>query len=167
MTELNDHLKLFFARTGQLFDRVSARPVRHDTPESIYTELVRRLDGTDARVSITFPVELPVTATPEEVEQWLSVSGFTKVQAQRDVALEPGAVPTDRHLSTQGRCGQSRRQSASAAQGAGCRGRPLPSGKCTERARVLEAIEVALKHGSGRDQRLCIECASSAYRSMG
>jgi excinuclease ABC subunit A len=59
-------------------------------------------------VSITFPVELPVTATPEEVAQWLSVSGFTKVQAQRDVAVKPGTVPqTPAHLSRQGGCGQS------------------------------------------------------------
>src|SRR6187401_3674632 len=32
MTELNDHLKLLFARTTQLFDRKTAQPVRRDTP---------------------------------------------------------------------------------------------------------------------------------------
>src|SRR5690606_24543190 len=42
MTEINDHLKLLFARAGQLFDRTSAQPVRHDTPETIYAELRRR-----------------------------------------------------------------------------------------------------------------------------
>jgi excinuclease ABC subunit A len=42
MTELNDHLKLLFARAGQLFDRRPALPVRHDTPETIYAELQRR-----------------------------------------------------------------------------------------------------------------------------
>jgi excinuclease ABC subunit A len=34
MTELNDHLKLFFARTGQLFDRLSARARCAMTPRS-------------------------------------------------------------------------------------------------------------------------------------
>ena len=39
MTELNNHLKLLFARLGQLFDKDTAQPVRHDNPDSIYAEL--------------------------------------------------------------------------------------------------------------------------------
>jgi excinuclease ABC subunit A len=39
MTELNDHLKLLFARAGQLFDRDTAAAVRHDSAESIYAQL--------------------------------------------------------------------------------------------------------------------------------
>src|SRR5512141_1641872 len=35
MTELNDHLKLLFARAGHLFCRNCSRPVRRDSPESI------------------------------------------------------------------------------------------------------------------------------------
>ena len=42
MTELNDHLKLMFARAAQLFDRQTAQAVQHDTPESLYAELQRR-----------------------------------------------------------------------------------------------------------------------------
>ena len=42
MTELNDHLKLLFARAAQLFDRDTALPVRHDTPETIHADLVER-----------------------------------------------------------------------------------------------------------------------------
>src|SRR3989475_171041 len=44
MTELNDHLKLLFARAGQLNDRQTAQRVRHDTPESIYPDLVGRAE---------------------------------------------------------------------------------------------------------------------------
>ena len=47
MTELNDHLKLLFARAGQLFDRETAQPVRHDSPETIYAELLARSGGTE------------------------------------------------------------------------------------------------------------------------
>src|SRR5919112_656525 len=56
MTELNDHLKLLFARAADLFDRQTALPVRHDTPESIYAELQRRaaLNG-DPRLALAFP----------------------------------------------------------------------------------------------------------------
>src|SRR3989449_5870892 len=42
MTELNDHLKLLFARASQLFDKQTAQNVRHDSPESIYAELMER-----------------------------------------------------------------------------------------------------------------------------
>ncbi|TXT38287.1 MAG: excinuclease ABC subunit A [Comamonadaceae bacterium] len=122
MTELNDHLKLLFARAGQLFDKDTAHAVRHDTPETIYADIQARAGHTDPRLALTFAVELPASATPEEVEQWLSVSGFTKVQAQRQegerLVLD---VVADRF-----RLG------------------------AVERARVLEAIEVSLKHGSGR-----------------
>src|SRR6202451_4331896 len=42
MTELNDHLKLLYARAAELFDRKTAQAVRHDSPETIYADLVAR-----------------------------------------------------------------------------------------------------------------------------
>ena len=75
MTELNDHLKLLFARAGQLFDRVTAQAVRHDTPETVHAQLVALAAGEDPRLVVTFPVELPVDTSAEEIAQWLSVSG--------------------------------------------------------------------------------------------
>ena len=45
MTELNDHLKLLFARAGQLFDKQTAQAVRHDSPETIYAELQQRVQS--------------------------------------------------------------------------------------------------------------------------
>ena len=42
MTELNDHLKLLFARASELFDKETAQRVRHDSPETIYAELRQR-----------------------------------------------------------------------------------------------------------------------------
>ena len=60
MTELNDHLKLLFARAAQLFDRETALPVRHDAPDSIYAELAARAAAAgDPRILLPFPVELP------------------------------------------------------------------------------------------------------------
>ncbi len=123
MTELNDHLKLLFARAGQLFDRQTAQPVRHDSPDSIYAELQQRCASAgDPRIVLTFPVELPANTSPEQVEQWLSASGFTKVQAERE---QDGRklldVVADRFRLAK-----------------------------AERARVVEAIEVALKRGTGR-----------------
>jgi excinuclease ABC subunit A len=123
MTELNDHLKLLFARAGQLFDRKTAQPVRHDSPDSIYAELQQRCASAgDPRIVLTFPVELPANTSPEQVEQWLSASGFTKVQAEREQSGRKLLdVVADRFRLAK-----------------------------AERARVVEAIEVALKRGTGR-----------------
>jgi excinuclease ABC subunit A len=126
MTELNDHLKLLYARAAELFDRRTAQRVRHDSPETIYTDLMARTRSTDPRVAITFPVELPASTSAEEVTQWLSASGFTRVLSEREVASPTGPrrvldVVADRFRM----------------QGA-------------EKVRVIEAIETALKRGSGR-----------------
>jgi excinuclease ABC subunit A len=148
MTELNDHLKLLFARAGQLFDRDTALPVRHDSPDSIYADLLARLGDTDARLSITFPVELPASASAEEVEQWLSVSGFTKIQAQRDVLTDATAVGVSA-VAGNGRAdkpGTATPRQSKLLDVVADRFRLA----ATERARVLEALELALKHGSGR-----------------
>lgn len=126
MTELNDHLKLLYARAAELFDRKAAQRVRHDSPETIYAELMERTAAGDPRLVVTFPVELPASATPQDIEQWLAASGFTRVQAERELASPTGPrkvldVVADR-FRLQG----------------------------TEKVRAVEAIETALKRGSGR-----------------
>ncbi|WP_348715833.1 excinuclease ABC subunit UvrA [Acidovorax soli] len=127
MTELNDHLKLLFARAGQLFDKQTAQPVRHDSPETIYAELATRCAAaSDPRIVLTFPVELPANTSAEQVEQWLSASGFTKVQAEREVATPTGPRKVLDVVADRFRLGNA------------------------EKARVIEAIEVALKRGTGR-----------------
>ncbi len=123
MTELNDHLKLLFARAGALFDRATALPVRHDTSETIYAELVARSAANgDPRLIVTFAVELPASATAADVEQWLSAAGFTRVQVERvDGDRKILDVVADRfRIST------------------------------VEKARAIEAIELALTRGGGR-----------------
>ncbi|MCE2877924.1 MAG: excinuclease ABC subunit UvrA [Comamonadaceae bacterium] len=121
MTELNDHLKLLFARSTQLFDRATAQPVRHDSPETIYAELMARTAQDDPRLILSFPVQLPEGTSAEQLEQWLAASGFTRVHEPAEAAFkDQGAVHVvaDR-FRIQG----------------------------TEKARAIEAIEVALKHG--------------------
>ena len=82
MTELNDHLKLLFARAGQLFDKQTAQPVEHDSADSIFKKLLAHSEG-DPRWVITFPVELPANTSSEELQTWLSASGFTRIHTQR------------------------------------------------------------------------------------
>ncbi|WP_026035483.1 excinuclease ABC subunit UvrA [Cupriavidus sp. BIS7] len=130
MTELNDHLKLLFARASELFDRQTALPVRHDSPETIYAELVARTGAgqpfADARLVLTFPVELPESATEDEVTQWLSVSGYTRVHGQRLVESPTGNRKMLDVVADRFRIGN------------------------VEKARAVEAIEASLKRGSGR-----------------
>ena len=126
MTELNDHLKLLYARSAQLFDKQTAQAVRHDTAESIYAELMARTADSDARVVMTFPVELPGNTSAEQLAQWLSASGFTRVHAEREVATPAGPhklldVVADRFRI-----------------------------QTIEKARAVEAIEVAIKRGGGK-----------------
>ena len=123
MTELNDHLKLLFSRAGHLFDKVSAQPVQHDSPESIYAEMRRRAaQAGDPRLVVTFPVEMPLATSAEELTQWLSASGFTRVHGERT-------------------SGDSRVLDVVAD-------RFRLAG--AEQVRVLEALELALRRGSGR-----------------
>ncbi|HYP71682.1 MAG TPA: excinuclease ABC subunit UvrA, partial [Variovorax sp.] len=95
--------------------------------DSIYAQIVERAAAAgDPRLVVTFPVELPATTTADEVTQWLSASGFTRVQSEREVATPTGPrkvldVVADRFRASS-----------------------------AERSRVVEAIEVALKRGSGR-----------------
>ena len=128
MTELNDHLKLLFARSAQLFDRQTAAPVQQDTPESIYTQIEHRAVQRAWRLHVTFAVELPAKTTAEEVQQWLAASGFTRVQAEREVQVD----------------GQSRKVLDVVIDRFKWPG--------AEKARVMESIELALKRGGGQMQ---------------
>ena len=91
MTELNDHLKLLFARLGRLFDRQTALEVKRHSAETLLADLQTQLGAQDPRLVVTFSVELPAAISDAEVEQWLSASGFTKVQATRQRATPTGA----------------------------------------------------------------------------
>jgi excinuclease ABC subunit A len=142
MTELNDHLKLLYARAAQLFDKQTAQAVRHDSPESIYAELMARTASSDARLVMTFPVELPGNTSAEQLEQWLSASGFTRVHAQREIATPAGThqlldVVADRFRI-----------------------------QAIEKTRALDAIETALKRGSGRLNVYVLASESGAPEQM-
>ena len=135
MTELNDHLKLLFARAAQLFDKQTAQAVRHDTPETIYASLMARAAAQgDPRLVITFPVELPETVTAAEVEQWLSASGFTRVQAERVVDHRKVLDVVADRLRLAG----------------------------ADKIRVVEAIELSIKRGSGRVNVYCLNEGAEA-----
>ena len=119
MTEINDHLKLLFARAGRLSCRKCARPVRRDSPESIFADMAARAKTAgDPRLSITFPIDVPKNFTEAEILQHLEAQGYARVHSRQGTRLDVV---------------QDRVRMASA-----------------EKARVVEAIEAALRVGAGR-----------------
>lgn len=133
MTELNDHIKLLFARAARLYCRGCGKPVRRDTPDSIWEQLtgeihpMRRLSRVyDQRKSgpascsllITFPLTIPRGFSEEEVMEFLAQQGYRRIHRRASGTLE---VVQDRVQLAE-----------------------------KNRARVVEDLETALKYGRGR-----------------
>jgi excinuclease ABC subunit A len=131
MTEINDHLKLLFARTARLYCRACARPVRRDAPADIVRELLQRCaGGTPPRIVVTFPVRVPENFRPEEILSHLQAQGYTRIHARtpagRSAASEP--APGDVLHVVRDRL------------------RLEPQAE----ARLLESVEEAMRLGGGR-----------------
>ncbi|MGA2220573.1 MAG: excinuclease ABC subunit UvrA [Verrucomicrobiia bacterium] len=126
MTELNDHLKLLFARAAQLFCRGCGKPVRRDTAQSIFdrleSEIRSRVSETceanpKSEIAITFPVIVPKNFSEEEVRDLLAKQGYHKLEKRGD-AIE---VVQDNVVFAE-----------------------------KNRSRIVESLEAALKVGQGR-----------------
>ncbi len=124
MTELNDHIKLLFARAAQLYCRGCGRKVMQDTPDSIYEQLVANVAADPScekpgpRLGITFQIAIPANFSEEEVRELLARQGYTKIHQKRGQLLE---VIQDRLRFAE-----------------------------EARERIVEGLEAALKHGQGR-----------------
>lgn len=85
MTEINDHLKLFFAREAKLYCSRCGKLVQADTPLSVYKALsLWTKELNDPRFYILFDVPTPATMTAEEVTAALAAQGFTKIYGEKD-----------------------------------------------------------------------------------
>jgi excinuclease ABC subunit A len=131
MTELNDHLKLLYARTGRLYCQSCGKPVHRDSPDSIWKHLLgwaeqdekrgQSRQGFEAearRLLIVFPVTIPHNFTVEEVRELLLRQGYTRIHRQENSTLE---VIQDRvHF------------------------------KRANRSRIIEDLEAGLRYGQGK-----------------
>jgi len=119
MTELNDHLKLLFARAAHLYCKGCGTRVARDTPQTIYAAMAARAKAAgDPRLAIAFPVPVPANFKAEEVKALLTAQGYTRFLHEDNEHFE---VVQDRlRIGT------------------------------AERARVMDALEAALKVGQGR-----------------
>ena len=119
MTELNDHVKLLYARAAQLYCRNCGRAVRRDDADSIYAELSREaaVGVAKTRVLVTFTIAVPDNFSAAEIETFLTRQGYTRIHARTKSRIE---VIQDRLAYTE-----------------------------DNRARLIEAFETALKVGGG------------------
>jgi excinuclease ABC subunit A len=77
MTELQDHLKLLFARTATLHCRGCSEPVQPDTPGSICRTLLKEARGRNAVVAM--PLSVPRRLPAREVRRALESQGLLRV----------------------------------------------------------------------------------------
>ncbi len=93
MTELNDHLKLLFARCGHLHCRNCGAPVARDTPATIAAALAERTQAQDPRLALVAPINIPDNFSEAEIRAALEAQGYTRMQP---VGGQTMAVVVDR-----------------------------------------------------------------------
>ena len=89
MTELNDHLKLLFARAARLYCRGCGEEIRRDSPQSVLADLQAGAAGEEPppRILITFRVPVPENFSHEEVEKLLARQGYARIHRREGAHL--------------------------------------------------------------------------------
>ena len=151
MTELNDHLKLLFARAGTLFCQCCGKPVRRDTAESIYADLSARARAAgDPRLLLCFPVPVPRNFKEGEVRDLLEKQGYTRFF---EPAGSVNAAPAEASEEEAPRKKRARKRSAEKSDTPTTVLQVVQDrfrAGATERGRVIESLEAALRVGRGR-----------------
>ncbi|MCU7921034.1 MAG: excinuclease ABC subunit UvrA [Candidatus Thiodiazotropha sp. (ex Epidulcina cf. delphinae)] len=88
MTELNDHLKLLFARAAKLYCHGCGRPVESDTLHGILRQLMQAVGEEAPRLVVTFAIEVPHNFTNDEIKKVLAQQGYTRVHSEHDNHIE-------------------------------------------------------------------------------
>jgi excinuclease ABC subunit A len=128
MTSVADYLRALYARAAVLHCRLCGRPVRRDTPSSIFDELVGAAAGKPALV--TFPHRVGRKVAAGVVREAFEKAGFRRV-------LE-GGVPVrveDARLAPEGGVLSVVLDRLTIAT--------------AERQRLVDSLEAALRHGEG------------------
>ena len=89
MTEINDHLKLLYARAASLYCRRCGQRVRRDNPASISESVQARAAAAgDPRLVICFPVSVPERMSVAEVRAELDRQGYSRIHRETPGRLE-------------------------------------------------------------------------------
>src|SRR3989440_3543094 len=131
MTEINDYLKLLWPRIAKAFCPSCSREIRPETAKSIADEILG--DCADKNVLITFWVAVPAKTEPRTFFKFLQQQGYLRVWIDNEVVrvdVDPKKV---KRLGARVQVIQDRIAITQA-----------------NRARLVEAIETALRFGKGK-----------------
>ncbi len=87
MTELNDHVKLLFARASVLFCRSCGNEVSSDDPEAIARTLLKGPDQ-GRHCYVCFDIATPQNIEQAEVREMLAAQGYTRVHRYGKKTIE-------------------------------------------------------------------------------
>jgi len=82
MTELNDHIKLLFARCASLYCDKCGDEVKQDSAQSIADSVIANA-GKVERGMVTFVINVPDNFNADEVSDWLARQGYTRIHKKR------------------------------------------------------------------------------------
>jgi len=89
MTEINDHLKLLYARAATLHCRRCGQPVRRDSPASIADSVQQRAAAAgDPRLLVCFPVVIPPRMPVAGIRAELERQGYARIHRETAQQLE-------------------------------------------------------------------------------
>jgi excinuclease ABC subunit A len=147
MTEINDYLKLLMARLARAFCPVCQREIIPENPATIASAALKSLAHRPTLV--TFGVQVPTGTNPADFFSFLNQQGFLRIwldgevvrtDADAKVARLPGLVNVIQDRITIGESSE---------------------------ARLLEAIEQALKYGKGKVTIVALESMEEHRFSTG
>jgi len=89
MTEINDYLKLLYARASRLYCGHCGKPVNRDNARSIFDKAAILFDKEKSPLAlITFPVTVPANFSMGEVRAHLAAAGYDRTHSASANALE-------------------------------------------------------------------------------
>jgi len=130
LTEINDHLKLLFARLAEGFDPRTGEVIRPDSAESAAAWAMTTLH--DEAALITFPVPVPSGTKADEFFSFLHQQGYLRVRLDDEIVRTDDPAPVGLRLPRAVEVVQDRVR-VTRANG----------------ARLREALEAALRLGKG------------------
>src|SRR5205809_4161339 len=130
MTEINDYLKLLWPRIARAFCPSCGREIRPETAKSISEEIVRACAGKN--VLVTFWIAVPSKTQPRDFFDFLQQQGYLRIWIDNEIVR----VDADSKIKRLGARVQVIQDRITVAE--------------ENRARLVEAIETALRFGKGK-----------------
>jgi excinuclease ABC subunit A len=131
MTEINDYLKLLWPRVAKAFCPSCGREIRPETARSIADEVLR--DCADKNVLITFWISVPEKTEPRKFFEFLQQQGYLRVWIDNEIVRVDDDPKKIKRLGARVQVIQDR---IAITQ--------------ENRARLIEALETALRFGKGK-----------------